>query len=134
METLAELIEKNKKLKEKLAIIAPKAEAFDVLTGNTDRLFTVENIANNYDMSVDKFNTLLHELGVQYKQDDSWYLYAKYNGNGYTAMPTCIDEEGNVFKMMKWTTKGEYFLYELLKKHGYESTAYDLMFKERDNL
>ena len=112
------------KEKEELLIEqASKVEAFDVLTGNTDSLYTTGQIAANYGMSAIKMNSLLHNMGVQYKQSGVWKLYAKYEGNGYTATPTGLADNGHTFKNMKWTNKGEYFLYNLLKEHGYTSQA-----------
>ena len=124
-------------VKEKEQVIGelePKAEALDVLMGDTDKLYTITQIATNYGMTAVKMNNLLHELGVQYKQSGIWKLYAKYEGNGYTVTPTGQADSGHTFKNMKWTNKGEYFLYQLLKEHGHTSTSYDLMFKEQDNL
>ena len=123
------------KEKEELLIEqAPKVEALDAITGNTDKLYTITQIATNYGMTAVKMNNLLHKMGVQYKQSGIWKLYAKYEGNGYTVTPTGQTDDGYTFKNMKWTNKGEYFLYQLLKEEGHTSTTYDLMFKEQDNL
>ena len=120
------------KEKEELLIEqAPKVEALDVLTGDTNKLHTIKDIANNYSMSAIKFNELLHKLGVQYKQSGVWKLYAKYQGKGYTATPTGISPQGHTYKNMKWTNKGEYFLYNFLKERGYTSTVYEEMFEDQ---
>ena len=120
------------KEKEELLIEqAPKVEALDVLTGDTNKLHTIKDIANNYSMSAIKFNELLHKLGVQYKQSGVWKLYAKYQGKGYTATPTGISPQGYTYKNMKWTNKGEYFLYNFLKERGYTSTVYEEMFEDQ---
>ena len=123
-------VEEKEAVQKELAIVAPKAEALDAITGDTVKLYTITQIAANYGMSGIKMNALLHELGVQYRQSGIWKLYAKYEGNGYTVTPTGLADNGHTFKNMKWTNKGEYFLYNLLKEHGYTSTTYDLMFKE----
>lgn len=127
-------VEEKEAVQKELAIVAPKAEALDVITGNTDKLYTITQIATNYGMSGIKMNSLLKELGVQYYRSGNWKLYAKYEGKGYTVTPTGQATNGHTYKSMKWTNKGEYFLYNLLKEHGYTSTTYDLMFKEQDNL
>ena len=124
----------NEELKTVVTIQAPKVEALDAITGNTDKLYTITQIATNYGMTAVKMNNLLHKMGVQYKQSGIWKLYAKYEGNGYTVTPTGQTDDGYTFKNMKWTNKGEYFLYQLLKEEGHTSTTYDLMFKEQDNL
>lgn len=121
------------KEKEELLIEqAPKVEALDAITGNTDKLYTITQIATNYGMTAVKMNNLLHKMGVQYKQSGIWKLYAKYEGNGYTVTPTGQTDDGYTFKNMKWTNKGEYFLYNFLKERGYTSTVYKEMFE--DNL
>ena len=120
----------NEELKTVVTIQAPKVEALDAITGNTDKLYTIGQIATNYGMTTVKMNNLLHKMGVQYKQSGIWKLYAKYEGNGYTVTPTGQTEEGYTFKNMKWTNKGEYFLYNLLKEVGITSTSYDIMFKD----
>lgn len=127
-------VEEKEAVQKELAIVAPKAEALDVLTGNTDKLYTITQIATNYGMSGIKMNSLLNQLGVQYYRSGNWKLYAKYEGKGYTVTPTGQANNGHTYKSMKWTNKGEYFLYNLLKEHGYTSTTYDLMFQEQDNL
>lgn len=130
---LVEAEEEKEVMEAQLALAEPKLQALDSLTGNTDMLHTTTQIATNYGISAIKMNKLLHQLGVQYKQSRVWKLYAKYEGQGYTATPTRETEDGYVYKTMLWTPKGEYFLYKLLKELGYTSTTYDLMFKEQDN-
>ena len=69
-----------------------------------------------------KFNILLKELGVQFKQSGQWLLYRKYQANGYTHSKTISitrsDGRPDVVMETKWTQKGRLFLYELLKNHG----------------
>ena len=120
----------NEELKTVVTIQAPKVEALDAITGNTDKLYTITQIATNYGMTAVKMNNLLHKMGVQYKQSGIWKLYAKYEGNGYTVTPTGQTDDGYTFKNMKWTNKGEYFLYQLLKEEGITSTSYDILFKD----
>lgn len=123
-------VEEKEKVEAQLAISEPKAQALDSLTGNTSRLYTIGQIATNYGMTAVKMNSLLHEMGVQYKQSGIWKLYACYEGKGYTATPTTETSEGHTYKNMKWTNKGEYFLYQLLKERGITSTSYDILFKD----
>lgn len=123
-------VEEKEKVEAQLAISEPKAQALDSLTGNTSRLYTIGQIATNYGMTAVKMNSLLHKMGVQYKQSGIWKLYACYEGKGYTATPTAETSEGHTYKNMKWTNKGEYFLYQLLKERGITSTSYDILFKD----
>jgi len=85
-------------------------------------LETTTAIAKNYGMGAKKFNNLLHELGIQYRQSGTWYLYAKYQDKGYTHIEPFdyVDNDGqkNIKNTMKWTQKGQKFLYETLKAIG----------------
>lgn len=85
-------------------------------------LETTTVIAKNYGMGAKKFNSLLHELGIQYRQSGTWYLYAKYQDKGYTHIEPFdyVDNDGqkNIKNTMKWTQKGQKFLYETLKSVG----------------
>lgn len=85
-------------------------------------LETTTVIAKNYGMGAKKLNALLHELGIQYRQSGTWYLYAKYQDKGYTHIQPFdyVDNDGqkNIKNTMKWTQKGQKFLYETLKAVG----------------
>lgn len=82
----------------------------------------VTQIAADYGMSANKFNKLLHQLGVQHKVNGQWILYKKYMGKGYTDSNTFdyVDKTGRLQANMTttWTQKGRLFLYELLKDNG----------------
>ena len=102
--------------------LTPKASYYDKVLSNK-ALVTITVIAKDYGMSGKAMNTLLHELGVQYKQGTTWLLYAKYQKNGWTHSETVMitDKDGNEKAVLntKWTQKGRLGLYELLKKKGY---------------
>lgn len=74
-------------------------------------------------MSGIAFNQLLHELGIQYKQSQQWFLFAKYQNQGYTHGKTTqfYRNNGTVdYKInTEWTQKGRLFLYNKLKENGY---------------
>ncbi|MFT8583766.1 phage antirepressor KilAC domain-containing protein [Liquorilactobacillus hordei] len=110
----ADVIDENQRLK-------PAADYTHKILANRS-LETVSVIAKNYGMSPIKFNKLLHELGIQFKQGGVWYLYAKYQDKGYThAEPfEYSDTNGNkkLNNTMKWTQKGQKFLYDFLKAKG----------------
>ena len=77
---------------------------------------TATQIAKDYGMSAIKFNTLLHDLGIQYKgSDGQWLLYQKYADECYTQSVTSYDTKGNSHMHTRWTQKGRLFLYNMLK-------------------
>ena len=89
--------------------LTPKASYYDKVLSNK-ALVTITVIAKDYGMSGKAMNTLLHELGVQYKQGTTWLLYAKYQKNGWTHSETVMitDKDGNEKAVLntKWTQKG----------------------------
>lgn len=100
--------------------LQPKADYCDKILANKS-LVTITYIAKDYGMSGRKMNKLLHELGVQYRQGDTWLLYAKYQDKGWTQSETTMvpKKDGTEKAVMntKWTQKGRLGLYELLKQN-----------------
>ena len=101
--------------------IKPKAQYLDnVLCSKS--LVLATQIAKDYGMSGTKFNSLLAELGIQYKMRDQWLLYAPYQNQGYTASTTFLikHSDGSVSSrsQTEWTQKGRRFLYLILKDNG----------------
>lgn len=108
----AMLIQQNGELKH-------KADYTDMVLQNKS-LMTITAIAKDYGMSGGALNKKLHELGIQYKQGDQWFLYAKHQAKGYTSSTTQVierkDGSTEVKLHTKWTQKGRLFIYEELKK------------------
>ena len=102
--------------------LKPKADYVDKIL-KSKSLMNVSQIAKDYGMSAIKFNSILHELKVQYKQAEQWLLYSKYHHKGYTHSETYsfTNSDGYTRTTLttKWTNKGRLFLYELLKNNGY---------------
>lgn len=101
--------------------LQPKADYYDQILANKG-LVTTTSIAKNYGKTANEFNKLLHQLGIQFNQSGSWYLYSKYQSNGYThTIPvpyTHTDGHKDIKPQTKWTQKGHIFIYELLKANG----------------
>ncbi|MBU7539394.1 phage regulatory protein/antirepressor Ant [Levilactobacillus brevis] len=106
---------------EKISVLQPKADYTDKMLANPG-LETTSVIAKNYGYSTREFNKLLHGLGIQYKQGKTWLLYAKYQDQGYTHVEpygyTNSDGIEKVRNTMKWTQKGQRFLYDFLESKG----------------
>lgn len=122
---LVEQVEENEKLQTNNLLLSqqnnelkPKADYYDLFINNKG-LATITSIAKNYGMSATKMNKLLHDLGVQFKQSGAWFLYSKYQSEGYTHTEThtYVDKKGRdqVRPNTKWTPKGHAFIYYLLK-------------------
>lgn len=95
----------------------PKASYYDKILQSKSAV-SVTQIAKDYGMSAVKFNSTLHDLGVQYKQGDMWVLYQKYAGKGYTKSRTYVVSEDVSRMGTYWTQNGRKFLYDLLKENG----------------
>lgn len=112
-----QVIEQQKVIEE----LQPKATYYDMVLQCKDLISTTV-IAKDYGMSATKLNKILHEMKVQFKQGDTWVLYAKYQGNGYLKSKTHnyadLDGIQHSKEHSYWTQKGRLFLYDLLKKNG----------------
>lgn len=111
------LTNENHALTQQVNELQPKASYYDMVLQNKS-LLAITTIAKDYGMSGQKMNRLLHDLGVQYRQGNMWFLYAKYQDKGYTQTETTILSSDKSKLNMKWTQKGRLFLYDLLKQKG----------------
>nr|DAN33155.1 MAG TPA: antirepressor protein [Caudoviricetes sp.] len=111
----------EKELTNKIKEDAPKVEYYTKVMASTDTV-TATTIAKDYGMTAAKFNALLHNLGVQFKQDGQWVLYQKYQNKGYTKSETIpIQRFPGVLgsaTSTKWTQVGREFLYNFLKANN----------------
>lgn len=101
--------------------LEPKASYYDLVLQCKDLIATTI-IAKDYGMSASGFNKMLKDLGIQYKQGDTWVLYSKYQGYGYLQTKThnYADADGvqHAKQHSYWTQKGRLFLYEKLKNRN----------------
>lgn len=106
---------------QRIGELTPKADYCDRVLADKS-LVTITQIAKDYGMSGQALNATLHDLGVIYKQGETWFLYAKYQKTGWTHSETImVDKKDGTQKAVlntKWTQKGRLGLYELLKAHG----------------
>lgn len=101
--------------------LQPKATYYDRVLADKS-LVTISIIAKDYGMSGRSLNKKLHDLGVIYKQGNTWLLYAKYQLTGWTHSDTTMvkrkDGTEKAVLNTKWTQKGRLGLYELLKQES----------------
>ena len=105
-----EIAQKNQIIQE----LQPKASYYDLVLQNKS-LVAISVIAKDYGMSAKKLNKILHELKIQFKQGNTWLLYQKYAGKGYTQSKTHTIDADYSKMHTYWTQKGRLFLYDLLK-------------------
>ena len=98
-----------------------KVSYLDLILSSTSTM-TITQIAQDYGMSGQRMNKLLHGLRIQYKVGEQWILYAEYKDKCYVSSETIhfMTNEGGSCTTLntKWTQKGRLFLYDILKKEG----------------
>ena len=104
-------------LAEKVEELQPKADYTDNVLAS-DELLTSTQIAKEFGMSAFRFNQLMNELGVIYKQGKIWVLYSKYANEGYTKYVTHLVSGTGSVTYTKWTQKGRKFIYNILAENG----------------
>lgn len=101
--------------------LKPKADYCDIILASKSAV-TITQIAADYNMSAKAMNNKLHELGIQWKVNDQWILYADYMSKGYTRSSTFNFKKSDGQERTKistlWTQKGRLFLYNVLKENG----------------
>lgn len=110
--------------KQLIGELKPKADYTDQVL-KSKSLVTITQIAKDYGMSGRQFNSLLNDIGVQYKTggyNKQWLLYSKYQDKGWTHSETIrftrSDGREDFVLETKWTQKGRLGLYQLLKAWG----------------
>lgn len=118
---ISELSNTNKLQEAEIKEMKPKANYYDQILQNKSTM-TITSIAKDYGMSAIEMNQLLHELYIQYKQSQQWFLYSKYQGQGYTHGKTTqfYHNDGTPGSKIntEWTQKGRLFIYNKLKEIG----------------
>jgi phage antirepressor YoqD-like protein len=108
----------NEQQREVLQLSAPKVEYYNEVLTSTST-YTTTLIAKELGYSATALNRMLHDLKVQYKQNDTWVLYFKYQNLGYTKTTTSTytDSTGQTRTSMLtvWTEKGRKFIHDMLK-------------------
>ena len=110
-------IEEQQEHQAKLNILQPKAIKYDRYLSNKG-LITTTQIAKEYGMSGVKLYQFLHDKGIIYKRGSKWFVYQKF-ANSHLVGYEIFTPNNNIVKhTLKWTTKGEQFVRELLEDNG----------------
>ena len=115
------LIDTIEKQSDAINELKPHAEYAERVLEDKKTLLTPTQIAKDFGMAGQGLNALLHELGVQYKQNGQWLLYAKYQGKGYTG-PYQPDIP-NAKPQTRWTQAGKKFIHDILRENGYKTLS-----------
>jgi toxin-antitoxin system, toxin component, bro family len=95
---------------------APKIKCYNEYI-SSEGTYTTTQIAKEYGWGAETLNKKLAAMGVQYKQNGQWILYAKYDNKGYTVSKpvTFPKNDGTTGTQMqtRWTSKGREFIHSL---------------------
>ncbi|MGV3278245.1 phage antirepressor KilAC domain-containing protein [Rickettsiales bacterium LUAb2] len=123
-EALQLALVQQEKLEEQTKLITeyqPKINYLDNIL-QSKSLVCITQIAKDYGRSGKVFNDILQALGIQYKINDQWVLFSKYQAMGYTHSRTINITRSNgkndAVMLTEWTQAGRQFLYEKLKQNG----------------
>lgn len=112
------LAEQNRLQEHQLKEAAPKVEYFNKALSSSGT-YTATQIGKEFGWGAETLNRKLKEIGIHYKQNGQWLLYAKYDGKGYTkSIPrTYTRTDGTTGSQMQtvWTEKGRLFVRQLLE-------------------
>lgn len=105
------------KMQQQILEAQPKLDYLSNILANQNDVVITE-IAKDYGMSGQAFNKLLNKLGIQYKANKTWVLYAKHDNKGYTNGNKIEVKKDYFVEHTVWTPRGRIFIYDELKKHG----------------
>lgn len=114
-----ELAEQRIALQETMIEVAkPKVAYFDKVL-QSESVYVTNQIAKELGMGARTLNRKLHEFGVQYRQNNTWLLYHRYQGKGFTKTKThyYTDSTGETKTSMQtvWTERGRKFIHDFFK-------------------
>lgn len=121
-----DMVEKEKEnLSNVIAGVAPTVEFAETIL-ESNRTLTATQIGADYGISAIELNSILHEKGIQYKNNGQWILYAKYKDRGYVESKTFYIGNGDTRTRTVWTQKGRKFIHEILTEMGYKNKQLEM--------
>ena len=111
------LIGKVEKLTATIEQQAPKVAYYEEVL-QSETLITTTIIAKELGMSAAVLNRILSEKRIIYQSGETYVLYARYQGKGYTGTVTVPYTDRNTGKeysliQMKWTEAGRAFIHQI---------------------
>ena len=110
---LKEEQENRKKLQLQVEQQKPKVEYYENVL-QSSKLLTTSQIGKDLGMSARKLNEILNDLGIIYKQSNTWMFFSEHQDK----VPEYADYViGENYQQLKWTEKGRQWILELLKEN-----------------
>ena len=94
-----------------------KAEHTVSILTHVNKTYVSTEIAKDLNFkSAFALNKYLHDMKIQYRQNDTWVLYSKYADCGYVQIKQEVLDNGRVIYHRRWTQLGREFLINLLNE------------------
>ena len=106
----------NELLEKRVEVLEPKASYYDNVL-DSEELIPISLIAEDYGLTAQKLNGLLHGFGIQHPVGKSWAINREYLDMGYTQTKV-LKYGAETITVTYWTQKGKKFIYEFLKELG----------------
>lgn len=102
--------------KQKAQIEAKEAKENVERLIHNNKTYTTTEISKEIGFrSAIELNKTLEKMGIQFKQNGTWLLYAKYAENEYTSTKQIVLDSGRITYDRRWTGKGRDFILNLFK-------------------
>lgn len=102
--------------KQKAQIEAKEAKENVERLIHNNKTYTTTEISKEIGFrSAIELNKVLEKMGIQFKQNGTWLLYAKYAENEYTSTKQIVLDSGKITYDRRWTGKGRDFILNLFK-------------------
>lgn len=103
--------------KQKAQIEAKEAKENVERLIHNNKTYTTTEISKEIGFrSAIELNKTLEKMGIQFKQNGTWLLYAKYAENEYTSTKQIVLDSGRITYDRRWTGKGRDFVISLFAK------------------
>lgn len=103
--------------KQKAQIEAKEAKENVERLIHNNKTYTTTEISKELGFrSAIELNKTLEKMGIQFKQNGTWLLYAKYAENEYTSTKQIVLDSGRITYDRRWTGKGRDFVISLFAK------------------
>lgn len=103
--------------KQKAQIEAKEAKENVERLIHNNKTYTTTEISKELGFrSAIELNKALEKMGIQFKQNGTWLLYAKYAENEYTSTKQIVLDSGRITYDRRWTGKGRDFVISLFAK------------------
>ena len=102
--------------KQKAQIEAKEAKENVERLIHNNKTYTTTEISKELGFrSAIELNKTLEKMGIQFKQNGTWLLYAKYAENEYISTKQIVLDSGRITYDRRWTGKGRDFILNLFK-------------------